>query len=379
MTTTPTSPCAPLRTRMAIVLVLSIMLLLTSAGVATAQWVTAATTTIPATAGTLTTGVAGTAGLGANNIDTDDYTTPVALTIDTPAPVPVDYTLQFHTRAGTLDPDEVTLTVWEPTGATCPTTVPDTDTDSGTLATPPPLPTSRAVDEPHIVVCAATRFTGTLAESAGHFLTTSPILTAQLVTGTWTATARGDDLTHTMSSDPDGDPVEDPTKGLPEDPTGDLAGDPTEDPSEEPTRGLPEGITKGTTGDLPEEPSDPVDDPAEDPTSELPEAPTDDPADGLSPVTNLVCTDQDELPSLTDRGIELTWDPVTGATSYRILASTGRTLEVLAPTVDLDTHDLGQADWIDVQALSPTEQSPTVRHEVHVHVTDNLEETLRCT
>lgn len=190
------------RTLVVISLSLSVILLLTGTGVATARWIIAAITTVPVTAGELTTEVTGTVGLDALDISNDQYTTPATLTFYNSSTVSVHYTWEFSFSSGTLDPATIALTVWEPTGTSCPTTVPDTGTFAGTLAAPPSLPATAISGQSGMVVCAATRFLGSIAEVAGGSLTTTPTVTADLTTGTWTATVSGDSFTHTIASDP---------------------------------------------------------------------------------------------------------------------------------------------------------------------------------
>lgn len=298
-------PCSSVtrpRTRMPLVVGLSVFLLLASTGVATARWVVAATTTIPVTTGELATQVTGTAGLGGLDITPDQPTTPVALTLHNSSPVPVDYTWEFASSSGTVDPAMIALSVWESTGTTCSPGIPPTGITTGTLATPPPVPVSHVAGETDTVVCAVTSFTGSLVDMAGQSLTATPTLTAHLTTGTWTTTATGDSFTHTISAD--------------------LATD-------------------------------------------------------LAPVTTLTFTDQDDLPDLAGGDIELAWDEVAGATSYRILASTGATLEVTTTSVNLNVDDVGAATWVDIQALGAKRESIAVRHDIRVRTIDN-DETLHC-
>lgn len=188
------------RSRWVLVIGLVLLLMFTGTGVASARWVIAATATTPVTAGQLTTELSGTAGLGASNMIRNQYTSPVALTVHNPNPVPVDYTLAFAPTSGTLPPAEVGLTVWRPAGTICPATVPATGTATGTLATPPAVPVVGASGGSATVVCAATRFTGALATSGGRSLTVTPTLTAHMTTGSWTATATAASFTHATAA-----------------------------------------------------------------------------------------------------------------------------------------------------------------------------------
>lgn len=188
------------RRRAVLVIGLVLVLLVTGAGVAAARWITAATTTTPVAAGTLTTELTGTAALTRSNISATQYGKPVPLTLRNPNPVPVNYTLTFAPAAGTLPAATVGLAVWRPTGTTCPETTPTTGVTTGTLAAPPTLQISGSAGGTSTVVCAAVRFTGSLAGSAGQSREITPTLTARMTTGTWRATATGAPFALTMAS-----------------------------------------------------------------------------------------------------------------------------------------------------------------------------------
>lgn len=190
------------RTVWVVLLSLITAITLAGTGVATAQWIIAATTTTPLAAGSLTTELAGSEQLGAADIADHRYTAPVALTLRNPGLVPVDHTLSFTPHPGTLHPADIEVAVWQPAGAACGATVPDSGVATGPLTSPPSLPVTGAPGESETVVCAATRFTGTLFGSAGNSLTAVPTLTAQLTGGTWTATDTGTGFTHTIAPAP---------------------------------------------------------------------------------------------------------------------------------------------------------------------------------
>lgn len=205
MTTTPRPAPAVTRHRLAVVVGLAVFLVLTGTGVATALWTTAATTTAPATAGRLTVGLAGTAGLTTQNITTTKHTSPVELTLHNTSSVPVTYNLKLGRNTGTLTATEIQLVLWEREGTACPTTIPATGTTTGTLADPPPVPAAIRTGQPGstTALCAATRFTGTLFGSADRSLTATLGLIGRLTDTNWRATAEDGALTQTIAPAPD--------------------------------------------------------------------------------------------------------------------------------------------------------------------------------
>ncbi|MFI7483004.1 hypothetical protein ACH9EU_11390 [Kocuria sp. M1R5S2] len=195
------SPAGP---RLAAVLVLVLLLVPAGTGLAHALWTASATTTATVTGGVLGTAVAGTQGLTAENIATAGHTRPVPVTLHNTGDEPLGLSLAIATDDVTLDPARIELVLWKRTDATCPGTVPATGTVTGTLAAPPALPAGAqsAGGASATVVCAATRFTGTVFGSAGQSLTAAPSLIGRLAGTNWSATAHGATFTQTMAPAP---------------------------------------------------------------------------------------------------------------------------------------------------------------------------------
>lgn len=192
------SPTLFSRSRVILMIGLILGLALTGSGVATAQWLTKATTATPVAAGTLHTKLAGTAALGNPEISDGSFTEPVALTANNPNPVPVNYTLEFTNLAGEFNPADIEMAVWKSPTPFCAAQAPATGVTTGTLAESLELAAVTAPADTSTVLCAATRYTGQLATTDELSLSSLPVLTARLVTGDWTATATGAEFTHVL-------------------------------------------------------------------------------------------------------------------------------------------------------------------------------------
>ncbi|MGD8193195.1 hypothetical protein ACEXQB_001725 [Herbiconiux sp. P18] len=109
------------------------------------------------------------------------------LTFQNTGTAPLALSIAVTTTNGTLAA-KIALTLW--TAASCGTTVPATGVTAGTLQNPPALPGSfsSVAAGASVVLCAATRLSGTVAASQGETTTATLVLTGRVGTS-WTATS----------------------------------------------------------------------------------------------------------------------------------------------------------------------------------------------
>ena len=189
-------------TRIATVVGLMTFSVLSGTGLAHAVWTAAATTTGTVTAGSLSAAITGTGDLTTKYLAAGEYSQPQQLTLENSSPVALDYTLTATGMEGaTLNPADVEITLWERTDTECPTTVPSTGTSVGTLNEPlvlPPLAAGAGAATSTTVLCAATKFTGTISDAAGNSLTATIDLTGTSGTN-WSTTVSGPTFTQVVA------------------------------------------------------------------------------------------------------------------------------------------------------------------------------------
>ena len=175
---------------MALVAGLSVYLVLVGAGASYGAWSIVTSTTGSATAAGISVSLSGPSALATTYTSTPTDPKVAALTLGNTGTVDVSLALTSTTTNAALAA-QISLRLWVRSGAGCPTTVPAAGVTSGTLASPPALPTGATslAAGASVVVCAAANFTGTYASYAGQTTTATLTLAGTLTGTTWTATA----------------------------------------------------------------------------------------------------------------------------------------------------------------------------------------------
>lgn len=192
-----------MRTRLAVITGLSVFLVLAGSGVAAAVWTSAASVTGSVTAATTSLTIG-----GANALDTqyafagDASHSPTivrTLVVKNTGTAPLGYTLSISGIAGNPLAGFVTLTLWTSAG-TCQSTGAGAGATTGSLASPPALPSGALSAAPgaSFTLCASTTLNSTIAASQGLTVTPTLTITGTVGTSTWTASAPDVTFTQTV-------------------------------------------------------------------------------------------------------------------------------------------------------------------------------------
>ena len=190
------------RTRLAVIAGLSVFLVLAGSGVAAAVWTSADSVTGSVTAATTSLTIGGTNALDTQYAFSGDAshspTIVRTLVVKNTGTAPLGYTLSVSGIAGDTLAGSVTLTLWTSTG-TCSSTGAGAGATTGTLASPPALPSGALSAAPgaSFTLCVSTALNTTIVGSQG--LTVSPTFTITGTVGTSTWTASAPDATFTQT------------------------------------------------------------------------------------------------------------------------------------------------------------------------------------
>lgn len=189
------------RPRLAVAVAAAVMLTLTST-VTHAAWTASTSASGNASTGTIALTSSGISGL-AFTYPSVDSTTIVPISLSNSGSVALPLTSASISTTGTLSASNVTLTLWQRTGTTCPASIPGATTSkattglgAGSLALPTgfaSVPAGGSVN-----FCAATTLTGPLADTAGRQITATLTFSGQ-VGAAWTAIDTSAGRTFTQS------------------------------------------------------------------------------------------------------------------------------------------------------------------------------------
>ena len=192
-----------IRTRFALIAGLSVFLVLAGSGVATAVWTSAVSVTGSVTAATTSLTIGGANALDAQYAFAGDASHSPAivrtLIVKNSGTAPLGYALSISGIAGNLLAGRVTLTLWTTTGS-CSSAGPGAGATSGTLASPPVLPSDALSAAPgaSFTLCVSTALNSTIVASQGLSVTPTLTITGTVGTSTWTASAPDATFTQTV-------------------------------------------------------------------------------------------------------------------------------------------------------------------------------------